>query len=422
MQYIPTYASWENGAAVDPWIRMLNSSDLERFLEGIFTLGNNGFVWRGRMVPYHRDPGQEIRAEDEILSRWDESHPSEVFRSGFSPRRSPYCIRNPDQEQEALNLRTYVAENHASVYVSTTRRVRRNSNYVWTPRQIGTLMTSYLYHIYAPGGIDVVQTLGLTSRSDYANQNEIAFFGGIHREFIFGAMEFQYGKQFRYHYNPSFRPQQPRYLPLSRTCKVPYVYHPLNDPTPPPPSSSAGNFCPAECSTSGQRAKRSATVDYLMRGEEGDAPSCTKWFVVNVISITFKQYEEEDVEPYGYLTMYIYIANKVSFWHKDYRDEIPTISGGFLQYGEPEVLQGLNSNSPLICFEGVVHEWDPSFLNIDEPLTRTPKDFRCQGATPNIDPDDKLYSVKFTSPDGYVKISYSVKVCDETCINSMSST
>ena len=119
--------------------------------------------------------------ERELLLRHDSRSPDSIFHEGFRPRndlQSPYNF--------VWNLQNYAAgryRNRDNPYVSTTRpTVDAQGRIVqqWTPNSF--YATTYVYEIFAPGGIDINASLG--NGSPYPEQAEIAFPGGIRREFI----------------------------------------------------------------------------------------------------------------------------------------------------------------------------------------------------------------------------------------------
>ncbi|KAM7486052.1 hypothetical protein LguiA_002061 [Lonicera macranthoides] len=126
----------------------------------------------------YRDP---IDDQDvvEAVYRWDDRSYTEIFRTGFFPRD-----RGSTYLEDYYNLEGHVNGGGApgetspidgSVFVSTSRLTS------WRPR-VTTDMILYRYEIFAPGGIDAVLTL--RERNDYPNQQEIAFVGGINRQYI----------------------------------------------------------------------------------------------------------------------------------------------------------------------------------------------------------------------------------------------
>ncbi|WP_194893001.1 protein-glutamine glutaminase family protein [Catenulispora pinisilvae] len=114
------------------------------------------------------------RDDNSPLYRWDLREPGAVFGTGF----------RPGNRDLARSLRYYVAQKHATGLISTTR----------TPDWIHTLDFAirqdhrvYRYTIDAPGGIDVLSTLG--TKSPFPNEYEVAFWDGIRPEFITGVQE-----------------------------------------------------------------------------------------------------------------------------------------------------------------------------------------------------------------------------------------
>ncbi|KAM7486051.1 hypothetical protein LguiA_002060 [Lonicera macranthoides] len=126
----------------------------------------------------YRDP---IDDQDivEAVYRWDDRSYTEIFRTGFFPRD-----RGSTYLEDYYNLERHVNGGGApgetspidgSAFVSTSRLTS------WRPR-VTTDMILYRYEIFAPGGIDAVLTL--REHNDYPNQQEIAFVGGINRQYI----------------------------------------------------------------------------------------------------------------------------------------------------------------------------------------------------------------------------------------------
>jgi hypothetical protein len=103
------------------------------------------------------------RASVEPLYRADDRPPEVVFAEGFAPRDH----RNTD-------LALYVLTGEPSAFVSTTR----------DPALIHRAPRDFQYEIDVPGGIDVNATLG---PHDHADEQEVAFPGGIESCYIEGA-------------------------------------------------------------------------------------------------------------------------------------------------------------------------------------------------------------------------------------------
>ncbi|WP_067172426.1 scabin-related ADP-ribosyltransferase [Microtetraspora niveoalba] len=129
-------------------------------------------------------PSPVWRTDRLILRRADDRHPDQVFGPGFHPRNP----RNTDLES---HLRF-----EESAFVSTTR--------LDNPMDI--FPTRYLYDVDAPGGIDIVETMGSALRT--AHQREVAFPGGIEGRFIKGARPYDEatGTFGDYIPNPGYRP------------------------------------------------------------------------------------------------------------------------------------------------------------------------------------------------------------------------
>ncbi|UMP06767.1 ADP-ribosyltransferase [Amycolatopsis sp. EV170708-02-1] len=100
------------------------------------------------------------------LYRSDSRGPSVVFEQGFLPR---------DVINGQYDIEKYVLVNQSSPYVSTT--YDHDLYKTW-------YKSGYNYYIDAPGGVDVNMTIGDTHR--WADQVEVAFPGGITRQYIIG--------------------------------------------------------------------------------------------------------------------------------------------------------------------------------------------------------------------------------------------
>ena len=100
------------------------------------------------------------------LWRNDNRDPSVIFEEGFLPR---------DVLGGQYDLEQYVLVNQPSPYVSTT----------YDHDLYKTWKSTFNYYIDAPGGIDVNKTIGDTHK--WADQVEVAFPGGIARQYIVGA-------------------------------------------------------------------------------------------------------------------------------------------------------------------------------------------------------------------------------------------
>jgi len=153
-----------------------------------------------------------VDAAYERLSRWswvtdlpggDIEHPNNVFHIGFIPRHRPAPGQYPASE---FNLAQYVAHNTESIFVGTTRFIRNAQGQLrlWERRLTQATQHRFQYEIFAYGGIDVNHVLGDTH--EYANQNEIAFPGGIRPQFIRSAREFQGTRLVAIWDNPRFDP------------------------------------------------------------------------------------------------------------------------------------------------------------------------------------------------------------------------
>ncbi|WP_055701667.1 scabin-related ADP-ribosyltransferase [Streptomyces silaceus] len=112
---------------------------------------------QGRDVPPLR-----YRKDSELLYRWDGRTPDQILGTGFKPWN----------EKLPASLRHYQKLLQKTGFVSTTRSP---GGYVpdWARQPDGS---GYRYVIDAPGGIDLVDTLGTTS---FVQQQEVIFWKGI---------------------------------------------------------------------------------------------------------------------------------------------------------------------------------------------------------------------------------------------------
>lgn len=100
------------------------------------------------------------------LYRSDGRGPDIVFEQGFYPK---------DVEGGQYDIEKYVLVNQPSPYVSTS--YDHDLYKTWWK-------SGYNYYIDAPGGVDVNKTIGDTHK--WADQVEVAFPGGIARQYIIG--------------------------------------------------------------------------------------------------------------------------------------------------------------------------------------------------------------------------------------------
>ncbi|MFI8351571.1 ADP-ribosyltransferase [Streptomyces sp. NPDC085596] len=100
------------------------------------------------------------------LYRSDSRGPAVVFEEGFLPR---------DVVNGQYDVEQYVLVNQPSPYVSTT--YDHDLYKTW-------YKSGYNYYIDAPGGVDVNKTIGDTHK--WADQVEVAFPGGIQRQYVIG--------------------------------------------------------------------------------------------------------------------------------------------------------------------------------------------------------------------------------------------
>lgn len=361
-------------------------------------------MWRPRRVRDNRSrSNREIEAEKEWLWRWNREHPERIFASGFVPRAdfSDYVLGLPN---EVTNLRTYVATNHSSVYVSTTRRN-------WRPRSI---QGTFRYDIFAPGGIDVNPTLG---HHRFETQGEIAFVGGIRTEYIFGATEYgSNSRQIRYHRNPFYRGiPNPRARLFQRVCQLATRTYTLL-------SRSPQSFCP-DPRRSSKRKKRSISTE-LMRvsGDLSDPMnSCSYWYKVEVKFLKFAQSGElGQIEPYGKVEVYSkgrltldHVYHKSVVWNTprgknervDQNKEIKLPNACWV------IQADRNSDKVPVCFDGNVQESDS--LSSDDNIATFKK--KCRNTEPNRYPS-RSYFIQASGFDGNFEVAFSVTPCDKQCI------
>ncbi|XP_045512175.1 pierisin-like [Pieris brassicae] len=184
-------------AAVIEWIRSLD-------LELISLLVSRSWPMSILDISEPRWRPTEVTDTDNVvrmdrrqrLLRWDRRPPNEIFLEGFVP-----IVTREDPDWEETDLYGFAKNNHPSVFVSTTKTQRDKKKYVWTPRSANRGIV-YQYEIYAPGGVDVNESLLHGSR--WPNQMEVAFPGGIQNIYIRSARELRNGRIQRIWINPNF--------------------------------------------------------------------------------------------------------------------------------------------------------------------------------------------------------------------------
>lgn len=125
------------------------------------------FAAADRTVEVNRiTPTPSWRADCRQLYRADSRKPEVIFEQGFHPKA-------PLNGQ--YDVEKYVLVNQPSPYVSTS--YDHDLYKQW-------YKSGFNYYIDAPGGIDVNKTIGDTHR--WADQEEVAFPGGVSRERIVG--------------------------------------------------------------------------------------------------------------------------------------------------------------------------------------------------------------------------------------------
>ncbi|MDN5667834.1 MAG: hypothetical protein L0G87_05495 [Renibacterium salmoninarum] len=187
---------------------------LQRSLAANPRYANRQISYRDSTVTDYR--GQQVDAVNERLVRWDRRDPNTIFEQGFVPI-APDCWDDCNSD-----IGGYVDDGRDSLFVSTTRYQNRSGRpYVWTPRNV---RSTYMYEIFAPGGIDVNQTLGDHS---HANQQEVAFAGGIRPQYIRLARQYdQNGNLVRIIANGGFDP-----YPYSSNASIVNLRGQLPEPT-----------------------------------------------------------------------------------------------------------------------------------------------------------------------------------------------
>ncbi|MCW5252477.1 ADP-ribosyltransferase [Streptomyces sp. SHP 1-2] len=100
------------------------------------------------------------------LYRSDSRGPAVIFEEGFHAR---------DVVTGQYDIEQYVLVNQPSPYVSTT--YDHDLYKTW-------YKSGYNYYVDAPGGVDVNRTIGSTHK--WADQVEVAFPGGIKRQYVIG--------------------------------------------------------------------------------------------------------------------------------------------------------------------------------------------------------------------------------------------
>ncbi|WP_325065123.1 ADP-ribosyltransferase [Streptomyces apocyni] len=115
-------------------------------------------------------PEPVFRDDCKTLYRADGRGPEVVFKEGFHPK---------DTVNGQYDLESYVLKNQPSPFVSTSYDHDLFKEWAkWLKPG------AFNYYIDAPHGIDVNKTIGDTHK--YADQVEVAFPGGIAREFVIG--------------------------------------------------------------------------------------------------------------------------------------------------------------------------------------------------------------------------------------------
>jgi len=148
------------------------------------------------------------------LFRWTTEKPKRVFRQGFRPPVTPKENKFPPS---AFDLRGYVGNGTASIFIGTTRPYRNPDNTLggWKPRVLKGNKDRFKYEVFAYGGINVDRVLGT---HDYENQREIAFPGGIAPRMIRSARQYKGSRLVRIWRNTRFAAMAnpPAHAPLGQ--------------------------------------------------------------------------------------------------------------------------------------------------------------------------------------------------------------
>nr|BAH96563.1 pierisin-4 [Aporia crataegi] len=210
-------------AAVVAWIRFVNLEVINLYLTRNWPqslLGVSEPRWRPIEV---RDTDNVVRLDRrQRLVRWDRRPPNEIFLNGFVP-----IVTNENPDWSQTDLYNFAKSNVPSIFVSTTKtQFKKNGKYVWTPRSANRGIV-YQYEIYAPGGLDVNESL--SEQSPWPNQMEVAFPGGIQNVYIRSARELHDGRVQRIWINPNFL--DPNELaPIACSSRTPQVMWRENHP------------------------------------------------------------------------------------------------------------------------------------------------------------------------------------------------
>ncbi|KAK2595623.1 hypothetical protein QQS21_006670 [Conoideocrella luteorostrata] len=158
---------------------------------------DGGYEANGKLIPAAAEP----------LFRWDYRPPETIFQDGFQPRKASTTIDGFRKMDDLhLHLHRFINDQVQSIFVSTTRSVRRvvgSPTEIWHPPSINR---RYCYEIFAHGGIDILATFKRQEIS-YPQQHEITFIGGIRSELIRTATEYNdRGQMVSVWYNTQFDP------------------------------------------------------------------------------------------------------------------------------------------------------------------------------------------------------------------------
>lgn len=214
------------------WIRNANPQVVTDFIQQTYPVDNPNNNNTGTSVSWR---GEYLSTAREHLIRWDSRGPNIIFSAGFHPFRTGarYAIQD-------ANLWTYANNNTPSIFVGTTRVRRVNGRTTrWTPYSFNR-GTIYAYDVFAPGGIDVNESLG--SSYQYQHQHEIAFPGGINRRYVRSVVQYHNGRVVRVFTNPNFSPGGVYNIPRRRTTnRTPVLEWRENHPDGNNPDTSSRN-------------------------------------------------------------------------------------------------------------------------------------------------------------------------------------
>ena len=210
----------------------------------------------------------------------------------------------------------------------------------------------------------------------YSNQDEIAFVGGIHTRYIYGAMELDANqRQYRYHTNPNFNGvigANPRY------CPIPHVFYTNVSP-------DRQQFCSSLSSSASSKKKRSADNDLIETAAllltpsshgarkrrsnndnnymktDGDFvdvdTSCSYCYRVRTSLAFYQPREIGQIEVYGDIIASI-DSQQVYVW-SNYESNSLRLAQGASRGGTCALFQTTTASNPKVCYKVKMYEDDP---------------------------------------------------------------